>query len=86
MKRTPSHGTNTGLLEWQSVLGRPSAMNDIAADFGSFLCNAALDLGFAGAKVAHCYSVAAHQQLGYGAVTLLVLVVAVGFRWFGRSA
>jgi hypothetical protein len=61
-------------------------MNDIAAGFGSFLCNAALDIGFAGANVAQCYSAMAHQQLGYGAAALLVLVVAVGFRWIARSA
>ena len=86
MKPAPSRGTNSGLLEWHSVLERPSAMNDIAAGLGNSLCSAALEIGFAGAQIAHCYNAAAHQQLGYSAVAVLVLVTIVGFRWFARSA
>ena len=61
-------------------------MNDIAAGLGSFLCSTALDVGVKGAQIAHCYNAAAHQQLGYSAVAVLVLATVVGIRWFGRSA
>jgi hypothetical protein len=61
-------------------------MNDIAAGLGSFLCRTALDIGFAGAQIAHCYSAAAHQQLGYSAFALLLLVAAIGFKRLARSA
>ena len=61
-------------------------MNDIATGFGSFLCHAALDLGFAGAQIAHCYSAAAHQQFGYSAFAVCLLAAVVGFKRFARSA
>ena len=61
-------------------------MNDIAAGFGSFLCHTALDIGFAGAQIAHCYNAAAHQQLGYSAVAVLLVLAAVGLRRFARCA
>ena len=59
-------------------------MNDVAVGLGSFMCRAALDIGVAGAQIAHCYNAAAHQQLGYSAVALLLLGGGVGFRWFAR--
>jgi hypothetical protein len=61
-------------------------MNDIAAGLGSFLCSAALDVGFSGAQIAHCYNAAAHQQLGYSAAALLLLAMAVALHRFGRWA
>jgi hypothetical protein len=61
-------------------------MNDAAAGFGNLLCRTALDVGFAGAQIAHCYSAAAHQQLGYSAFALLVLVAVIGFKRLARSA
>jgi hypothetical protein len=61
-------------------------MNDIATNLGSFLCSTALDVGFAGAQVAHCYNAAAHQQLGYSGVAVLLLIFVVGFRLLTRSA
>lgn len=61
-------------------------MHDLAAGFGSFLCRSALDIGFAGAQIAHCYSAAAHQQLGYSAFGMCLLAAVLGWRRFARSA
>ena len=61
-------------------------MNDIAAAFGSFLCHAALDIGVAGAQIAHCYSAAAHQQLGYSALAACLLAGVLAFKRLARSA
>jgi hypothetical protein len=50
------------------------------------MCRTALDVGFAGAQIAHCYNAATHQQLGYSVIALLLLAVVTAFQRFGRSA
>ena len=56
-------------------------MSEIAIGLGSVVCRSAFNLGFTGA---HCYDWDTQLRLGYAAAAVLIAMLALAARRFGR--